>query len=342
MIRRILLPVAAALAGLAAGILLVSTFAPPAPDSLQKPTAPPTLGLQETEFRDERSMGLTADVDRTAAIALNTSGMVTASSCVSGGTLESGGVIAHIDAAPIVALASTTPLFRDLAPGDEGTDVEALRQALRGLGFDVDAEGTYSAAVRDAVRQVQRLAGIAPADGSLRLASVAWLPARSVAVSSCEVTVGERYELGSPVAEVPGTLRSLTLVTGEATVVVPGDRTIRLGAQEFAMPESGAIVDRAVLDVVAASPEYQANAAKTKDSPLSVSARLVTPLRVVAVPPGALVGGAADMRCVQLEGGATAPVRIVASRLGSSFVTFDGDIPKRIRIGASVTAKACA
>ncbi len=341
MIRRAFLPVAAALAGLAVGVLLVTTFAPSAPDSLQTPTAPRTLGLQETEFRDERSMGLTADVDRTAAIALNTSGMVTASGCVSRGSIESGGVIAHIDSAPIVALASSTPLFRDLAPGDEGTDVTALRQALRGLGFDVDAEGRYSAAVRDAVKEVQRRAGVAPADGSLRLSSVAWLPARTVPVSSCEVAVGERYELGSPFAEVPGTLRSLTLVAGETAAVVPGDRTIRLGAQEFAMPESGVIVDRAVLDAVAASPEYLANAAKTKDSPLSVSARLIAPLRVVAVPPGALVGGAANARCVQLEGGATAAVRIVASRLGSSFVAFDGDIPERIRIGAAVTAKGC-
>lgn len=342
MIRRLLIPVATALSGLAAGVLLVSTFAPPAPDSLQKPTAPRTLGLQETEFRDERSMGLTADVERTAAIALNTSGMVTASGCVSGQTIENGAVIAHLDAAPIVALASSAPLFRDLAPGDEGTDVGALRQALRGLGFEVDAEGRYTAAVRDAVKEVQRRAGITPADGTLRLTSVAWLPALTVAVSSCEITVGERYELGSPFAEVPGTLRSLTLVAGETSAVVPGDRTLRLGAQEFAMPESGVIVDRAVLDAVAASPEYLASTAKAKDSPLSVSARLVAPLRVVAVPPGALVGGATSSRCVQREDGATAAVRIVASRLGSSFVTFDGDLPKRIRIGGAVTAKSCA
>ncbi|WP_295119152.1 peptidoglycan-binding protein [uncultured Leifsonia sp.] len=340
MIRRALLPAAAALAGLAAGVLLVSVFPPSAPDSLQTPTAPRTLGLHETEFRDERSMGLIAEVDRTAAIALNTTGMVTASGCASDRTIENGGVIAHIDAAPIVALATSTPLFRDLAPGDEGTDVAALRQALRALGFDVDAEGRYSAAVRDAVKEVQRRAGIAPADGTLRLSSVAWLPSRTVAVSSCEVAVGERYELGSSFVELPGTLRSLRLVTGETTAVVPGDRTIRLGAQEFAMPESGVIDDRTVLDAVAASPEYLANAAKPKDSPLSVSARLVAPLRVVAVPPGGLIG-VADNRCVQREAGATAAVRVVASRLGSSFVTFEGDIPKRIRIGAAVTAKAC-
>ncbi len=341
MIRRLLLPVGAALAGLTAGMLLVSTFAPSAPDSLQTPKAPRTLGLQETEFRDERSMGLTADVDRTAAIALNASGMVTASRCVPGTAFASGDVIAYLDAAPIVALASSAPLFRDLMLDDEGTDVTALREALRGLGFAVDADGRYSSAVRDAVRELQRRTGIAPADGVLRLSSIAWLPAPTVAVSSCEVTVGERYELGSPYAEVPGTLRSLTLVTGETATVVPGDRILRLGAQEFTMPDSGVIGDRTVLDGIAASPEYLANAAKPKDSPLSVTARLVTPLRVVAVPPGALVGSAANARCVQLENGATAAVRIVASRLGSSFVVFDGDVPKRIRIGAAVTATAC-
>ncbi|MCI0159178.1 peptidoglycan-binding protein [Leifsonia shinshuensis] len=341
MIRRLLLPVATALAGLAAGVLVVSTFAPSAPDSLQVPQAPRTLGLQETEFRDERSMGLTADVDRTAAIALNTSGMVTASRCAPGAGFASGDVIAHLDAAPVVALSSSTPLFRDLALDDEGTDVTALRGALRGLGFAVDAEGSYSTAVRDAVKELQRRAGVAPADGVLRLSSIAWLPGPTVAVTSCEVIVGERYELGSPYAQVPGTLRSLTLVTGETTTVVPGDRILRLGAREFTMPDSGVIGDRAVLDTIAASPEYLANAAKPKDSPLSVTARLVTPLRVVAVPPGALVGTAADARCVQAENGATAAVRIVASRLGSSFVVFDGDVPKRIRIGAAVTARAC-
>lgn len=341
MIRRLLLPVATALAGLAAGILIVSMFAPSAPAGLQTPKAPRTLGLQETEFRDERSMGLTADVERTAAIALNTSGMVTGSGCVPGAAFASGDVIAHVDAAPIVALSSGTPLFRDLTPDDEGTDVMALRGALRGLGFAVDAEGRYSAAVRDAVKELQRRTGVVPADGVLRLSSLAWLPAPAVAVSSCEVTVGERYELGSPYARVPGTLRSLTLVSGETSTVIPGDRILRLGAHEFTMPDSGVIGDRAVLDGIAASPEYLANAAKPKDSPLSVTARLVTPLRVVAVPPGALIGAAADARCLQLESGATAAVRIVASRLGSSFVVFDGDVPKRIRIGAAVTAKAC-
>lgn len=341
MIRRLLLPAAAALVGLAGGIILVSAFPPAAPTSLQPPTPPRSLGLQQTEFRDERSMGLMANVDRAAAIALNGNGVLTATSCVPGQKVESGATIAQLDGAPIVALATSTPLFRDLVPGDEGADVVALRHALRELGFDVDADGRYSPAVRDTVAKLQRDTGIAPADGSLRLASVAWLPARTVAVASCELAVGERYELGAPFAQVPGALRSLTLVADESIAAVPGDRTIRLGSQEFAMPESGVIVDRPVLDAVAASPEYRAGAAKAKDSPLSVTARLVTPLRVVAVPPGALVGTGRATRCVQLENGTTAPVRIVASRLGSSFVTFNGAAPHRIRIGAAVTAKAC-
>lgn len=342
MIRRLLLPISAALVGLAGGIILMSAFPPSAPASLQPPTAPRTLGLQQTEFRDERSMGLTAGIDRTAAIALNASGVLTATSCVPGEKVESGGTIARVDGAPIVALATSTPLFRDLVPGDEGADVVALRHALRELGFDVDADGRYSSAVRDAIAKLQRQTDIAPADGLLRLASVAWLPARTVAVASCELAVGERYELGAPFAQAPAALRSLTLVTGESSATVPGPRTIRLGSQEFPMPESGVIVDRSVLDAVAASPEYRAAVAKAKDSPLSVSARLVTPLHVVAVPPGALVGAGQGARCVQLENGEVAPVRIVASRLGSSFVTFDSGVPERIRIGAAVTAKACS
>ncbi|MGH1525773.1 peptidoglycan-binding protein [Leifsonia sp. L25] len=315
-------------------------FAPSAPEGLQPSALPSTLGLTEIEFRDERSMGLTATVDRTAPIALNTNGMVTGSGCVSGGTIRSGDVIAHVDAAPVVALASSTPLFRDLVPGDEGTDIAALRHALRGLGFDVDAEGPYSAAVRDALKDLQRRTGVTPADGSLRISTVAWLPAPSVAVSSCEVTVGERYDTGSPFAEVPGMLRSLALVAGETTALVPGDRTIRLGAHEFGMPESGVIEDRANLDAVAASPEYLANAAKPKDTALTVSTRLVAPLRVVSVPPGAVIG-VADARCVQLESGETTAVRIAASRLGTSYVVFYSDIPDRIRIGSAVTAKDC-
>lgn len=340
MIRRLLLPVTSAIVGLAGGVVLSLALAPSAPDGLQPPAVPRTFTLQETEFRDERPMGLTAGVDRTAPIALNTNGIVTGSECVSGRTLRNGDVIAHIDAAPVVALASSTPLFRDLIPGDEGTDVTALRHALRGLGFDVDAEGPYSSAVRDAVKNIQGSTGVAPADGSLRVASLAWLPAPSVAVSSCEVTVGERYDTGSPFAEVPGTLRSLTVVAGETAAPVPGDRTVRLGSHEFAMPESGVIEDRATLDEVAASPEYLANAAKPKESTLTVSTRLVAPLHVVAVPPGAVIG-AADARCVQLENGETTAVRIAASRLGTSYVTFDRDTPDRIRIGSAVTAKAC-
>jgi peptidoglycan hydrolase-like protein with peptidoglycan-binding domain len=65
-----------------------------------------------------------------------------------------------VDARPIVALAAPIPLFRDLRLGDEGEDVSALRQALRYLGFDVDAAGSYNQAVANAVKQLQRTTGI--------------------------------------------------------------------------------------------------------------------------------------------------------------------------------------
>jgi peptidoglycan hydrolase-like protein with peptidoglycan-binding domain len=66
--------------------------------------------------------------------------------------LAAGAVAMLVDGRPVFVLPGTTPMHRDLRPGDRGPDVLQLERALRGLGFSPGAvDGRYDAATGAAV-----------------------------------------------------------------------------------------------------------------------------------------------------------------------------------------------
>src|SRR5690606_8921468 len=74
-----------------------------------------------------------------------------------GTTIDRGGTLYRIDDLPVLLFFGDLPAYRDLGPGDTGTDVAQLEQNLAALGysgFPVDDEYTWQTA--EAVRRWQR------------------------------------------------------------------------------------------------------------------------------------------------------------------------------------------
>src|SRR5690606_19130165 len=117
-----------------------------------------------------------------------------------------------VDGVPLVGLATSVPLWRDLSLGDEGEDVTALHTELARLGYEVDTEGPLRRAALRALRDLYEQAGEKPgALDRVTIDRIVWLPAPSTSVNECLATVGSTVAAGDPVASVPGALESVTV-----------------------------------------------------------------------------------------------------------------------------------
>ena len=242
------------------------------------------------------------------------SGVVTTSHCSPGAHIVSGSAPLWVNGAPVVALATTTPLWRDLGPGDKGTDVSALQAELVRLGYDTTVTGTFGSATEGAVKQLLAGQGALAQDGTLRLASVMWLPGPDVRAVLCSVGIGDPVVVGQETFRSSGALVSLTLA------YPPGEGWVaQFDGTTAPIDTSGQITDATFLATVEESAEYQF--AQTQGSAqVSLRILLASPIRVLAVPPGAIVATSAGSGCV-VSAGRAIPIRIVSSSLGKTLVS---------------------
>ncbi|GII99877.1 putative peptidoglycan binding protein [Sediminihabitans luteus] len=101
--------------------------------------------------------------------ALDVPGVVTAKVLDPGDAVSSGTVLAEVSGRPVIALVTPFPLYRDLVPGAEGPDVEALQDALRVLGdYAGTSDGEYGPGTAAAVAALYtRLGYSVPIDPEL-------------------------------------------------------------------------------------------------------------------------------------------------------------------------------
>lgn len=141
--------------------------------------------------------GSVVNVDEVSIIAPTRSeeqsaSVVTGAPPATGSAVRAGSSVIEVNGRPIVLLAMSVPLFRDITPGTSGPDVVSLQAELRRLGFDVtgDAAGVYGAASQSAVGDLFEQAGYEPAyvagnrgafDAGLAAAERAVADARSAA-----------------------------------------------------------------------------------------------------------------------------------------------------------------
>ncbi|GAA1108755.1 peptidoglycan-binding domain-containing protein [Nocardiopsis metallicus] len=268
-------------------------------------------------FSDERSVEVDLVTGPDLDLELGRGGRVTSTECSAGASLASGEAVAEIDGEPVLALATSAPPYRDLAPGARGPDVAALQSELARLGHDTAEDGTYGEGTATAVRAFQRDGGLPRPDGRMPLAGTLWIPAAEVAVGECHAPIGTTVGPGSSFATVPGTLAEVT-VTSPPTARVDGARVLTVGGVTGPFDADGRGDDPDFLREL--SDTAEARAARDGEGTRAMgSLALAEPVEVLRVPPGAVSGGSEGTGCLVSEG-RTHAVDIVGSTIGSALV----------------------
>jgi peptidoglycan hydrolase-like protein with peptidoglycan-binding domain len=81
-------------------------------------------------------------------------GVVTAVTAAVGEQLNAGAVVTEVNGRPVIVLPGEFRAYRDLAPGDSGTDVSQLQRGLTAAGFSVPDTGFFGELTAAAVEQM--------------------------------------------------------------------------------------------------------------------------------------------------------------------------------------------
>lgn len=328
-------------AGLASGSLVAYAALPAPPVDLAPLSRPAALDVVTSAYADPRTLPLEVSLAPSAELSSAASGRVSFLACSAGVALRSGDIVMRIDGQPIAALASSVPFYRDITWGVDGPDTDALRAALLGLGYSVATTGKYDADLRDAVAAFQRDRGIAPADGSLVLSSILWIPDAESVPDECPLAVGQAYASGDPFATLPGRLRSLRVVQDTDNVMVAGARRVEVLGVDATLTDAGVIDDPQQISAIQSAPTFAATLAAIDSKPLTARSSLVVPVEVVSLPPAALFDVSGSAACVESVHGSM-PVQIIGTGMGATLVQFPAhDIPDEVVLNSSLAGTGC-
>ena len=161
--RRLLITLGAVLAAVAlvAGTwAAASHFQSPAQReaSAQAPTPGPVLvTVTRGDLTERTTLNASATPATSQKVALplpEGRAVLTRAGVEKGDTLASGQVAAWVNDRPVIALRGAFPLFRDLGPGDTGSDVALVQQALTDLGYGLAADGVLGPATLEALKDL--------------------------------------------------------------------------------------------------------------------------------------------------------------------------------------------
>ena len=335
--------VAAALA-VGACALFLPDCAPALLDSPEEITSAEVSGQR---YDGRQSVNVVPELTDKRDLIINASGTVTADYSAAG--LDSGKAALAVNGRQIVALSTATPLYRDLAVGDSGPDVRALKAELARLGYGAPADAdSYTRATANAVKALGKAVGAGFGDsGSLPLADVLWLPQEHVSVSVWQGVVGLGMSAGSPVGQIPGGITKLTVKNGSPS---DRDRTLTIFGQSATLPAGTIeIADARFCRQVADTADFQQMTSTPEidmSQGLDAVLELKEPVVAVRVPAAAVFGvvedGNARKGCV-MSGGRSVPVTIVGADLGVSLVqTEDGSALESVTLGSALDgASSC-
>lgn len=144
-----------------------------------------------------------------------------------------GDVLYRVGTLPVVLLDGAIPAWRDLGPGDTGTDVEQLNNDLITLGLldkrNLKSAGTFGSATQAAVRALQRKIGGSP-NGVFSLGDVVFLQS-PIRVVSVLPALGARAETNTVIMKATSIHRQVAALLSAsqlARVKVGDDVTITL------------------------------------------------------------------------------------------------------------------
>lgn len=322
-------------AGASAGMLLRPAGVPYELQAAKDVTSVP---VGHEDVTDERTVKIALVTSAAPPLILGLAGRVTSTACAPGTPLSSGQVVAQLNDTPVIALATSAPLYRDLAENAEGDDVKSLQRELARLGYQVETNGKYGPKTVAAVKKLQKAAGTAEPDGVLVAGRVLWLSAPSVVPETCELVQGSFVAPGQTFAKVPVRLTAVA-VQSQPKNLTPGERVIDVFGVQGPLGADGKATDGEFLREVAAKPEYRALGEADKQADLTGTLTLKKPVPALKVPPGALFAVDGDSGCVQ-SGPAVHKVQIVGSRLGATLVKTAEPITT-VELGSAITSASC-
>ncbi|MCJ1698174.1 hypothetical protein MT356_00460 [Rathayibacter festucae] len=315
--------------GAGAALLLVT---PTVPASLAESSGPETVPVPFEEFADPRQVE--AGFERAADVSLvsATEGLLTASACRAGESFSSGTSSLAVDGAPVLSLATATPLWRDLVKGDRGPDVRALQEELVRLGSPLVADGVLGdGSIRAIEHLLEEASGEDEQLAAIPRSRLLWIPRPTVTTASCGLSVGGPVERGSAVAVVAGGIAALRLPSVPADVL-PGERRLLVDDAVLSLSPEGAVTAEADLRSFAATESARSALGTEGTTTVRAEYVLANPVRVGVVPPSALFAFEGERGCVVADG-SPARVEVVSSELGRSAVVFpDGEEPASVAV----------
>lgn len=318
------------------GVLVVR---PAAPAAIAPSGSLADAPVKEVQTVDEQPATLAVTASPAATLSAAMPGTVTSTTCVAGGSATSGSAALSVNDETLIYLATSRPLWRDLAVGDEGADVRSLQEELVALGHAIRPDGRFGSATLRAVVEVARKAGVSDAAtwADLPHSRVIWLPASTVQTVTCDRQLGDRVSEGDPVATLVGGVAAAKVAPLPQNAL-SGDRVVVVGDLTLPVDASGSIPAGDDLARLAQSSAYREHLDDAGTGPsgagpsgdgsagagLSVQYRLATPVSVFSVPAASVYGTHGASACVVADGqGIT--VTIVGSQLGQTFVVPEQD-----------------
>jgi hypothetical protein len=306
------------------------------PAALAEPDAATRIDVGVELFDDARTVALEVDLGAAQSVVVRAEGTLTESICLGGGALRSGHRVAAVDGVPVIGMSTRVPLWRDLAVGDTGDDVVAVKDELTRLGYPVSAGPRLD---RRTARSIgvfldERGRSTVRGESTLPLAALAWLPSAEVVASDCPVAVGSLVVDGDALADLRPSAVGVRAPIGGTTVV--GARIVTVGSVSMTVDDSGAVTDPAELSALTSTEEF---AAFTADPASVLSGRLTLaePLPVIRVPSSALYDERDDGGACVVGDDHPVAVTVVASALGQTLVVPAADVD-----GVSITGEGAA
>ena len=295
------------------------------------------LDTPATQFLSPNRLGAQPTLSASGDLHTQASGILTGYACSPGAIIKSGTSFLSIDESPILALHTEVPLWRDLGPGMNGSDVRALQTELTRLGYHAAVTGTWQGNTTAAVKKLWQTAGVKQLD-TLALNRVIWLPGTEVGIKTCTAQLGTTLNPDTSVATINDVLSQLQVKVepGDARVAIAGDVKVDI-------PADGNITDAAFLTAFSATTNYLVWSQNPEERPLNVQTQLKTPLSAISVPPSALYGIKGQQACVA-SGKKAFAVQIIDSEFGKTTVTAKnaGTLPKSVRVKPGKDAPPCA
>ncbi len=335
MLRRlsVVVVVAVVFALFGAGLMSV-LMSSSVPDALQSGSHVAELPVSERVLDDSRNVALAVEMGDPMVLRSGTEGTVTSVSVTPGKVVASGDTVFEVEGRAVVALASASPLWRELVKGDKGEDVKVLQRALGDVGYALVVDGEVG---DDTLRAVAVLQGIKSEEEVRAFSSISpglflWLPAKSVTAAKVRVSVGQKIAAGDEVMDLDGGIRSISLAQVPSDLI-DAEYVLVFDEREFAVDTSGKLVDPsaenlALIRQTQVFKEWEKITGESKGQ-LSVPLKLKTEIKALSVSPSVIYGLEGDVGCVS-DGQRSYKVKVVGSELGQTYVQFeDGvEVPK--------------